>query len=185
MEFPSRVIVLKKQNVVFGTYINPTKKGVEFPGVFKIEQFEVKFPWVLVFDHRISKGVIQFCRISKVESLFSPDFLWSMIIGYIMIVWHMLHGPLTVLHDVLCYYFITIKYVTSYIFIWFYFCLIPFTYSISFILFYCLSAGWTQMIQDDMNSSSGAVGGSYPAFTFVNLRDNPVHTESRKYSSIN
>ena len=27
MEFPSRVIVLKKQNVVFGTYIHPNKKS--------------------------------------------------------------------------------------------------------------------------------------------------------------
>ena len=57
------------------TYIHPTKKEVEFPGVFKIEQFEVEFPWVLVFDLIISKGVTQFCRICTGESLFSPEFL--------------------------------------------------------------------------------------------------------------
>ena len=41
------------------------------------------------------------------------------------------------------------------------------------------------MIRYDMNSSTGAVGGSYPAFRFVNLRDNSVYTENRKSSSIN
>ena len=40
-------------------------------GVFKIEQLQVEFPWILVFDLRISKGVTQFCRVSRGQSLFS------------------------------------------------------------------------------------------------------------------
>ena len=68
-----------------------------------------------------------------------------------------------------------------YIFIWFYFCLIPFTV---FPLFYFLAfQGGTHMIQYDMNSSVGAVGVSYPLFTFINLIESSVYTESRKYSS--
>ena len=39
------------------------------------------------------------------------------------------------------------------------------------------------MIQYDMNSSVGAVGVSYPLFTFINLIESSVYTESRKYSS--
>ena len=74
MEFPSRVIVLKKQNVVFGTYIHPNKKKVEFPGVFKIEQFEVKFPWILVFDLRISKGVNNFAEFPRMKACFLQNF---------------------------------------------------------------------------------------------------------------
>ena len=35
----------------------------------------VEFPWVLALYHRISKGVTQLCRISRGESLFSPQFL--------------------------------------------------------------------------------------------------------------
>ena len=68
-----------------------------------------------------------------------------------------------------------------YIFIWFYFCLIPFTV---FRLFYFLVCqGGTHMIQYDMNSSVGAVGVSYPVFTFINLIESSVYTENRKYSS--
>ena len=37
------------------------------------------------------------------------------------------------------------------------------------------------MIRYDINNPAG--GGSYPVFTFVNLRDNSVYTKNR-YSSI-
>ena len=56
--------LLKKQNVVY-TNTHSTKKEVEFSGVFKIEQLQVEFPWVLVFDLGISEGVIKLCRISR------------------------------------------------------------------------------------------------------------------------
>ena len=39
------------------------------------------------------------------------------------------------------------------------------------------------MLQHDMNSSAWAAGSNYPVFTFVNVRDNSVYTENRKYSS--
>ena len=39
------------------------------------------------------------------------------------------------------------------------------------------------MVQYDMNSFVGAVGGSYPVFTFVNLIESSIYTENRKYSS--
>ena len=74
--------LLKKQNVVY-TYTHSTKKEVQFPGVFKIEQLLVEFPWVLVFDLVISKGFIQLCRISRgLSACFLQNFsvLWSMII---------------------------------------------------------------------------------------------------------
>ena len=60
-------------------------------------------------------------------------------------------------------------------------CLIPFTV---FPLFYFLTfLGGTHMLQHDMNSSAWAAGSNYPVFTFVNVRDNSVYTENRKYSS--
>ena len=84
---------LKKQ---FQCITPPQKRKWNFQGpwkflagMFKIEQLQVEFPLVLIFDLGISKGVTQFCRVSRSESLFSPEFLCNdlMIHHDIMIVY--------------------------------------------------------------------------------------------------
>ena len=94
--------------------LHPTKNDVEFPGVFKIEQLQVEFPWVLVFHLGISKGVTHICRTYSGESylVFSRN---SVINDHMIHHDSMIHGPLIVLYDVLYCYFITIKYVYIYL----------------------------------------------------------------------
>ena len=87
---------------------------MEFPGVFKIEQLQVEFPWVLVFHLGISKGVTQFCRTYRGESYFVFSRI-SVINDHMIHHDSMIYGPLIVLYDVLYCYFITIKYVYIYL----------------------------------------------------------------------
>ena len=91
MEFPGLLI-----EETISMYYPTTKKEVEFSGPLEIPGRDVQdratpggISIGLDFDLGISKGVTQFCRVSRSESLFSPEFLCNdlMIHHDIMIVY--------------------------------------------------------------------------------------------------